>query len=462
MILAFLPSALLIAVTAHLSTNIAAAPFLWVLPLAAFLLTFVLAFQRSPLIPPRLAELMVPVAAIAAILTYALTAELGGLAGIAINLLAFFIIALAWHSALVARRPAARHLTDFYLCMSAGGVLGGAFISLAAPLMFDSVIEFPLLLAVSLLIVPEARALLARRPILAAGALLLVAALVVDPFTSVEYRDRSFFGVVSTRVVGGGDFRVLIHGTTVHGAERISNVEADRPADHRPEPLTYYASDGPLASSIAMEQARRAAPLDVGVVGLGVGSLACYRRQDEAWRFYEIDPAVVAAATDSRLFTFLSVCAPDPTIVLGDARLSLASEPDRSFDVLVIDAFSSDSIPVHLLTREALRLYSEKVRPDGVVLLHISNEYMELASVVAAGAAAEGFAAARMVHLSTERETAEQKLSSDVVVLARDPSRIDAYRAAGWTPLAGGNGVAPWTDDYSNAAAAILRRRGFL
>ncbi|HEX9903836.1 MAG TPA: fused MFS/spermidine synthase [Propylenella sp.] len=461
MALASLPSALLIAVTAHLSTNIAAVPLLWVLPLAVFLLTFVVAFQRSPLVPRRAVELMVPFSAVGAILTYGFSTPLGGLLGIAINLFAFFAIALAWHSALVACRPPARHLTDFYLSMSAGGVLGGAFASLAAPVLFESVVEFPLLLALSLLVVPEARDLLRGRRGLALGGLVAGALVLVTAIDKVEYRDRSFFGVVSTRVVGDGAYRVLVHGTTVHGAERIVGQTVGEGAA-RPEPLTYYAEGGPLASGIALEQARRDQPLTVGVVGLGVGSLACYRRPDEAWRFYEIDPAVITAATNPALFTFVSICARDAAIVPGDARLSLTQEPDGALDILVIDAFSSDSIPVHLLTQEALKLYAEKAGSDGVVLMHISNQFMELGSVIGAGAAAEGLTAARMLHIRPEAETAEQKLSSDVVVLARNPARLEAYLARGWKPLRKREDVAAWTDDYANVMAAILRREGLL
>jgi hypothetical protein len=460
MALAFLPSALLVAVTAHLSTNIAAMPLLWTLPLAAFLLTFVLAFQRDPLIPARPVQILVLLAAVAAILTYGLPTPLGGPLGIAINLFAFFVIALAWHTALVRLRPAAVHLTDFYLCMSAGGVLGGAFTSLAAPLVFDSVIEFPLLLGLSLLVVPESRKLLRSRRAVVFGAALLVAGLSAPAFDKAEYRDRSFFGVVSTRLIGEGGFRVLVHGTTVHGAEHLADAAAD--ADRPPKPLTYYAAGAPLGAAVAMEQARRAAPLEVGVVGLGVGTMACYGQPQETWRFYEIDPAVIAVATDRRLFTFLSACAPDAAIVPGDARLSLAEEPDQRFDILVIDAFSSDAIPVHLLTREALALYARKVRPDGVVLVHISNQFMELASVVAAGAAAEGFLAARMLHRRSSEEVARQELSSDVVVITREPERIADYRAAGWSPLFPQPGVGAWTDDYSNVIGAILRKQGLL
>jgi hypothetical protein len=457
MALAFVPSALLVAITAHISTNIAAAPLLWVLPLAVFLLTFVLAFQRTALIPRRWVEIMVPVAAVAAILTYGFPMVLGGLPGIAINVFALLIIALAWHSELVARRPDASRLTDFYLSMALGGVLGGACTSLAAPLLFDSVLEYPLLLALSLLVVPEALRLLARRVAIPLGLALVMAGFAAHSLSGVEYRDRSFFGVVSTRIEEGA-YRLLVHGTTVHGAERLAGASRSV----RPEPLTYYAEGGPLATAIALEQGRHERPLEVGVVGLGIGSLACYRKPDEAWRFYEIDPAVIAAAGNPHLFTFISSCAAEAPIVQGDARLALAADADRRFDVLVVDAFSSDSIPVHLLTRDALELYADRLRPGGVVLMHISNGFMELASVVAAGARDEGLDGARLLHRRPEAEEADRKFSSDVVVLASDPARIRAYRDAGWEPLHARDDVAAWTDDYSNVVGAILRAQGLL
>lgn len=387
---AFVPSAYLVAVTAYLSTNIAAAPFLWVVPLAVFLLSFMLAFQREPLIPLRAMQLMLPVVIVAAALTMLGISALGMVGAIAINVFALFVVAMTWHGELFLRRPATSHLTEFYLFMSIGGVLGGAFTSLAAPVLFDSVLEFPLLLAAALLAVPECRAL-ARRPIgsvLAGIALLPLAGLHLT--AAGEYQERSFFGVLRTKTAQDGAFRLLLHGTTLHGAQRLSEINS--PNAVRPEPLTYYGADGPIADGLRL--ARVASPsgaLDVGVVGLGAGSLACYAQPGDTWRFFEIDPAVVRMAQDPAWFTFLHVCAPAAPIVQGDARLTIAAEPKSSFDVLVLDAFSSDAIPVHLLTREALRLYWQKIRPGGVLLVHISNRYMELESVVGATASAGGF-----------------------------------------------------------------------
>jgi hypothetical protein len=458
---AFVPSALLVAVTAHLSTNIAAAPFLWVVPLGLYLFTFVLTFQRERLLPHRTVQLMLPAAA-AALLTAFQPTIFGILGGIAVNLFAFFVIAMAWHGELVARRPNAHRLTEFYLFMSLGGVLGGGFTSLAAPVLFDTVLEFPILLAAGLLALPETRSSGWRLAASSAAALIVAGLAVADLSGRVEYRERSFFGVTTTAITENGVFRTLAHGTTVHGGERLRDLSPARPG--RPEPLTYYQADGPLAEGLKLERARApGGTLSVGIVGLGTGSLACYAAPGDDWRFYEIDPTVIRVARDPRRFSFLSECAPDAPVVPGDARLTLAREKSGGFDVLVIDAFSSDAIPVHLLTGEALRLYMQKVRPGGVALLHISNRYMELSGVVAATAAANGMAAARRSHLRSKADVvARLWMSSDVVALTRDPARLEPYRHAGWQPLLPSEGIAPWTDDYSNVSAAILRKQGLL
>jgi SAM-dependent methyltransferase len=458
---AFLPSALLVAVTAHLSTNIAAAPFLWVAPLALYLFSFVLTFQRQRLLPHRTVQLMLPFAA-AALLTAFEPALFGILGGIAVNLFGFFVIAMAWHGELVARRPNTRGLTEFYLFMSLGGVLGGAFTTLAAPVLFNTVVEFPILLAAGLLALPETRSSRWRLAASSAAVLAVAGLAGADLSGRVEYRERSFFGVTTTVLSEDGVFRILSHGTTVHGGERLSDLAPVRPG--RPEPLTYYQAEGPLAEGLRIGRARApGGSLSVGIVGLGTGSLACYAAPGDVWRFYEIDPAVLRVARDARRFNFLAECAPDAPLVQGDARLTLARERPASFDLLVIDAFSSDAIPVHLLTGEALRLYMEKLRPGGVALLHISNRYMELAGVVAATAAANGIAAARRADVRSEADLVERLwMSSDVVALSRDPASLEPYRRAAWKRLLPTKGIAPWTDDYANVGAAILRKQGLL
>lgn len=454
---AFLPSALLVAVTAHLSTNIAAAPFLWVVPLAIFLLTFVLTFRRGRRARPRALQVLLAPAAAAALATIYQPSLFGVLGGIAVNLFAFFVIAMVWHGELVARRPPAARLTEFYLSMSVGGVLGGAFTSLAAPVIFDSVAEFPLLLVASVLALPEARRALARPVGLAA---LGVVALLFgySTLSSNDYRDRSFFGVTIVRDTADGQFRLLFHGVTIHGAEKLAELHAAHP-----EPITYYTPEGPLALATRVQRARTPHAMAVGAVGLGAGSMACNSAPGEDWRFYEIDAAVVRVATNPQQFTFLSACAPDATIVLGDARLTLASEPDGAFDLLIVDAFSSDAIPLHLLTREAFALYMRKLRPGGVIVMNITNRFVELPSVVAATTAAAGLDAAFLKQERSDEELDALRARSDVAVVARSAADLAPFRAAGFAPLpADAASPAPWTDDYSNVVSAILRKQGLL
>ncbi|MBL8672118.1 MAG: fused MFS/spermidine synthase, partial [Alphaproteobacteria bacterium] len=432
--LAAVPSGLLVAVTAHVSTDVAAAPLLWVVPLALYLATFVLAFQPQDGIRHRATLFLQPlaIAAVAAAIGMGTRLHLGF--AVAAHLLGFFVVALAWHGELARRRPAPRHLTLFYVALSAGGMVGGMFCGLAAPHLFSWIAEYPLLLvaaalfrpglalprgrasrgahaaalalAVALLLpgflgrsdlvtgliaqlgadsydvqraaawaIPAAALLLARQPLRFAGAialgLLLLRAYPLDG--GREATGRSFFGVHKVSETADGRFRVLHHGTTVHGAQRIRDDEGRPIEAERPEPLTYYHRGSPMARVLAAARESAGGPLRVAVIGLGTGSLACYARPGDVWRFFEIDPAIVRVARDPARFSFLSSCAPDVPIVLGDARLTLAALPDASFDVIVVDAFSSDAIPVHLMTREAMAIYRAKAVPGGLVALHVSN-----------------------------------------------------------------------------------------
>jgi hypothetical protein len=454
--LASVPAGLLVAVTAHISTNVAAAPFLWVMPLALYLLTFVITFQRRPIVPHRWMCGVLPITTVAAFVTLYGHIPLGIVTETAINLLAFFVAAMVCHGELVARRPDASHLTEFYLWMSVGGVLGGAFTTLVSPVVFRTVLEYPLLVAAALLALPETRTIVGRRPrLFAIGGVVVVAALWMGGSHVID-RERSFFGVVTVSLSSDGGYRILTHGTTIHGAERIADPAK---STGRPEPLTYYTAEGPLASAIGAARARFGRPLNIGIVGLGAGSLACYAAKGDKWRFYEIDPAVVRVATDSRYFTFLSTCAPHVPIVIGDARLTVMREPDATFDVLVIDAFSSDAIPVHLMTREAIAGYFAKLAPGGIVVMHISNQYMELRSVLAAIAEDRNLAGVSRLDLRSAADRDAMRQSSEAVVLARSPDDVRRFLDLGWRWLKvdSANPVRPWTDDYSNVFGAIMR-----
>jgi hypothetical protein len=250
---------------------------------------------------------------------------------------------------------------------------------------------------------------------------------------------------------------MLSHGTTVHGVQAVRDA-AGAQLSGRPEPLAYYHAGGGLAGGLEALRVGRAAPPSVGLVGLGSGAMVCHARPGERWRAYEIDAAVLRLARDPRLFSFIERCVPDLPVVLGDARLSLVDEPRGSHDILIVDAFSSDSIPIHLLTREALALYVDKLSEDGAVLLHVSNRYLELASVIAAMAAERDLVALQRISSVTPQEVAEFRLPSNVVAVARRASpQASALEGAGFKPLTPRPDVAPWTDGHADLIGALWR-----
>lgn len=506
---AFIPSGLMVAVTAYISTDVAAAPFLWVIPLALFLLTFVLIFRDKPLVPMALIERLLPAFA-AALVVLTVIGDLFFAILLAVHVSFFFLAALVCHNQLYQLRPAADRLTEFYLWMSVGGVLGGLFCGLIAPQIFANVVEYPILVVVAVLALPQVwqanpgTIMRQAGPILLVGALAIVglliatgagttapsrwvhgALLIVAGSTILIYRrpimvaatlvvlfgaidtvrqlqgghiyERSFFGVHKIMTMDDGQFRVLSHGTTIHGAMRIRSIDG-APMSGQPTPLTYYHQQAPIAESL-----RAVAPRDggrrVAVVGLGSGAHACNGMPGDIWSYFEIDPDVVKIARDGTKFAFLSACAPNARLVVGDARLTLAKEAPSSFDYLLIDAFSSDSIPVHLLTKQALQLYTERLAPGGILVLHISNRHMELESVIATMARELGLAArAKYFKPSNEAVNLDEPLPTHVVVLARSDADFGGLdEATGWRPLNDQNTEA-WTDDFSNIVTSIWRR----
>jgi hypothetical protein len=503
--LAAIPSGLVIAVTAHLTTDIAAAPFLWVIPLALYLLTFVAIFRERPWISHaaivRLTPFVVAPLAVGVV---------GGdkvfwLATIVLNVVGFVVLTMLCHGELYARRPSPRRVTEFYLLTSLGGVIGGVFAGLAAPHVFNGTHEYPILIALALLALPGALAgrpqkLLAdalpalalavilvllwsatdiRLPASAAiyiqiGLIALVAlmlierrkplrvfSLVVLSFVVTEFwradvtrieTVRSFFGVHRIVELDSGKFRLLYHGTTIHGAEQVRGDDG-APLTGRPEPLTYYYTGGPISDGIAAARTAGNRLKRVAAIGLGTGSLACHREAGEAWTFFEIDPEVIRIARDPRLFRFLSACAPDAPIVLGDARLTLDAQREP-YDLIVLDAFSSDAIPVHLLTREAFAGYLARLAPQGVIVVHISNRHMELAPVVAG----QGL----VTYLKEDREAggADFRANARVGVLARAVDDLgDLPMRPGWELLVPEANTPAWTDDFSNILGAIWRKK---
>jgi hypothetical protein len=504
--LAFVPSGLLVAFTTYLTTDLASAPLLWVVPLALFLLTFLVVFRDRALISPRLLMALQPLSMAGVLVANEWTGELSWALAAALGLLAFLITSLLAHGQLYARRPGAGALTSFYLWMSLGGVLGGAFAALAAPQLYTNVGEFPLLLGLGMLCRPTWRAPIASRrqqilflllvvfacagvllfahvasglfadrhsvrlPVLAVLGLALIAArrspqaelalsaaLLVGvawlPFASTPvYATRTFFGTHRVVDTAGGAFRLLLHGTTLHGVEK-------KGGEGRPIPLGYYHPAGPIARSIGLARIAAggpATPLRIGIVGLGTGALSCYSLPGDRWRFFEIDPAVVRIATNAAYFRYWSACAEGAEIVLGDARLTLAREGAGAFDLLVLDAFSSDAVPIHLLTLEAFRLYASLLAPRGILTLHISNQNVDLPPVIEANLTQ----LPQLTGVYAEGERGPGALASQVVLVAQQGELLDPALTFPKARRLGATTVRPWSDDYSDILSAMLRRYG--
>jgi hypothetical protein len=514
-ILAAIPSSLMLGVTTHLTTDVASAPFLWVAPLALYLLTFILAFQAKPVMSQWLTLTLqaAAVAACATLLPFRLTAFPLQLL---VHLSAFFFTALVCHQTLVARRPPPARLTEFYLWMSFGGVVGGAFNAFVAPVIFDNVWEYPLVLALATLARPVDAPMrrwvfvvlpvgiiagvaapmvisfvppqLAAKPVIwgltdaqlfDVSAKLLLAVASVSAFL-VRFRYwpffmliavlslgasaaaervnataswRSFFGVVRESEARadplGGRIRMMAHGTTLHGAQAQSPL-------FRCRPLVYYAPETPIGQVMAWKREQSPA-LRIGVVGLGTGSMAAYVRRSDHLTFFEIDPLVIRLASDPRHFSYTTECAQGPVdYVLGDARLTLGRQPAGQFDVLLIDAFSSDAVPTHLLTVEAVRGYLSKLKPNGVVILHLSNRNLELDGPAQAVAHAAG--GVGLVQKYEAPISGAWISSEDAVVIGRTPQAMGTLAEdLRWEPI-DPTQARPWTDDYTNLVGALWRR----
>jgi hypothetical protein len=507
---AAVPAGLCIAVTAYITTDLAAVPFLWVVPLALYLLTFVGIFRERPWFSHSWVLRLVPYAVAPLAISLLGGTKAYWLVTIVLNLAAFVLIALACHGEAYRLRPAPGRLTEFYLWLAFGGVVGGVFAALVAPNVFNNTYEYPVLLSAALLVLPGVFAGGTTTFLRQAGPLLVAAALVaaVPALFDVSLPEaaqlpmqlllvalaalmllqvkrparflgltvlafaitsawqaggrpvetvRSFFGV--HRAVESADrvYRILYHGTTIHGAQRVRDEEG-RPVGGRPEPLTYYYFGGPISQVVEAVRQARGGLEHVAVVGLGTGSMACHKHDGESWRFYEIDPEVIRLARNPAIFRFLSACAPDVGIVVGDARITLSASKDR-YDLIVLDAFSSDAIPVHLLTREAFAANRARLKPKGVIAVHVSNRYMELVSVVAAVGAAEGLVGYFGRDEGANDFRKSYRAKAQVVALARAADELGALTSLGnWRRLDPPPSVAPWSDDYSDVLGALVRQ----
>jgi hypothetical protein len=506
LLLAAVPSGLLSAVTNFIATDLVSAPLLWVAPLATYLASFIIAFSPRGGTAVRLSVLAAPAMVTLLWVPYGSAGGWPILAILIVELVSFGIVAVALHGRLAQNRPHPAHLTEFYLILALGGALASAFVAVFAPVVFPGVWEYPILLVGALigpaLVAPRAeratrdaghgldfgpflsgfRGRLASyvavgaallgilmatgalateagvRWLLVGGLVLLVGAkpwflaastaLVLALATFVlqpppDFQARSFFGVSEVLTSSDGQLRLLMNGTTVHGSQATDPVV-------RGEPQSYYVRNGPVGELFALTTARvdsTGMPAQVGVFGLGGGALAAYATKDVDMTFFEIDPVVISVANDPRYFTYLSDAPRHPTIVPGDARLSIQAQPADRFDMLILDAFSSDSPPVHLLTTEAIASDLRTLKPNGVLAIHVSSRYYDLTPPVAAGAVEQGLTILERWHaVGAVHEPAE--LPSHWLAAVRDPAAIAALRVQGWTDVAPADH--PFTDDYAD------------
>ncbi len=515
-ILAAIPSGLMLSTSLHLTTDIVAMPLLWVIPLGLYLLSFSVAFATGR----ALANAITAVAPL--VLIIGGCAALAGVRGFPLTmavaaLLTLFVVAVALHTRMYDTRPAPAQLTGFYLAMSVGGVLGGVFCAIIAPLLFDWTYEHPLLLVAAALcigrkplfgwaerlwagsrryvltaallvigllvsmagegvILPSLKSeglraaafvFLCAVAVVAIGNRLLLAGMLAYLMLclggwnklALSAQDgaltRSYFGVYQVRN-RGSDVRVLVHGTTLHGMQnRTPGLEA--------MPTSYYAPRSGVG--LAMRAAPRLYGPDarIGVVGLGTGTLGCYRQPGQSWRFYEIDPVMIRLARDSGAFTFLARCQPRPDIALGDARIMLSQEKGPPLDILAVDAFSSDSVPMHLLTREAFATYAKRLNPEGLLLVHISNRYLDLEPVIAAAAKEGGWDARMRFYQPAIKDARYHYSASNWIAMSRSRATLARLTATTgedlWQDPTGRPGFRAWTDDYGSILPIIKSLR---
>jgi hypothetical protein len=501
--LSFVPSSLMLGVTTSLTSDLPPIPLFWVVPLAIYLLTFVLVFARKPIVPHAVMVRRLPFVILIATVPIVFRSELALWMMILLDLAALFAAAMVCHGELAKSRPAARHLTEFYLWLAVGGLLGGVFNGLIAPSVFSYVVEYPIALVLTAMLrpavsVPEpdpaARRLdfglpialgvalvaaiwashaaglaqtpffllfgfgpailvcfsFSRRPLrfgLGLAAVFLASAFHGGQFGRVVHAERSFYGVYRVSTDATEKYRQLFHGSTLHGMQSLD------PRRSR-EPLAYYHRTGPIGQVFAALTGRDSMK-NVGLVGLGAGSTACYGEPGQEFTFFEIDPAVERMARDPRYFTFLRDC--PAKVILGDARLSLKNTKGHEYGLIILDAFSGDAIPMHLLTREALNLYLAKTTGDGVLAFHISSRFLDLRPVLAGLARDAGLVCFIEEDMKlSPADRASGKFTSTWAVMARRPSDLGALAVnPRWVSVAAWPDAKLWTDDYSSILGII-------
>lgn len=506
MVLAFVPSSLLLGLTNFISTDIASVPLLWIIPLTLYLLSFVIVFSKwNKILHPSMVALQPMVLLPFLAYSFINPAVLPYWLDLTLHLLAFFLAIMVCHGELAKQRPHTRHLTDYYLIMSFAGMLGGMFNTFIAPFLFNGVYEYPIMIIAALLLRPKLKAAPggAVKPwviqtlfpafVLAAGitvylladnlplyldaigaGLILLAGLTyafraqplalalltgsVIFFTmglhsllsNTLFQDRTFFGVLSVRESVLLDekghpenYHELFHGTTKHGAQRLA-------AHLERTPLTYYSRPGPMGQ-LFKEFDDHNNDWTIGIVGLGAGALVCYAKPQQHWTFYEIDPLVIEIARNPAYFTYLKHCGPNATMRVGDARLSLQDEPERKFDLLIMDAFSSDSVPTHLLTQEAIQLYFNKLKSNGILAFHITNRHLDLKKVLADHAKQLKLAA--LIQEFKPQQDIPLVVATDWMVIAKKAETLEPLlksRLGNWQKAPLYFDMKPWTDDFTN------------
>ncbi len=499
--LAFVPSSLLLGLTNFISTDIAAVPLLWIIPLTLYLLSFILVFSHwAPRIHPFMLAAQPVVLLPFIAFSFINPAVLPYWLNLLLHLLAFFVAIMVCHGVLAKNRPHTRHLTDFYLIMSFAGMLGGMFNTFVAPFIFDGVYEYPIMIVAALMLRPgffgqhwrnqlwlPALILMTglavyfstdqlpvfldsigvvlilltgvtyafrQQPLslaLLSGLILFFSHGLHSLLSNTLFQERSFFGVFSVREAvmlneqhRPEKYHELFHGTTKHGAQRLK-------PPYVTIPYTYYSRPGPIGQLFKVYDDQDA-DWSIASVGLGAGALACYAKPTQNWRFYEIDPLVIKIAKTPGYFSYLSRCAPSAPIIVGDGRLSLQHEPDHRFDLLILDAFSSDSVPTHLLTREAMVLYFSKLKSDGILAFHITNRHLVLKKVLADHAQKLKLAAL-IQEFKPPADTIPLIVATDWVVMSKDAGRLQALqqsRLGKWQKLPLYFDMKSWTDDFTN------------
>ncbi len=522
LVLAFIPSSLMLGVTTFITSDVATVPLLWIAPLAMYVASFIIVFARKPIISNKQIRNIQALLIIALLVNMILQFVIDPYLLIALNFGLFFFSALSCHMELAAARPDARRLTEFYLVMSIGGALGGFLNAIIAPVFFIIPIEYALALAACAFMrysvdsaqplkkdIHRFKAFVKARGMDAlftwefllvfviffsalfsfsspqnavhyaaaamAGAALLyfinrrwifavMTSLILflfPPgyfsgnflFKDILYRDSNFFGVIKVVDTVSGE-RILLHGVTNHGTQALD-------PKLRLTPLSYYGAISPIAD-VFRNLDRSPGRQNVAVLGLGAGVTACFSRKGRHFDFFEIDPAVIEVAQNTKYFTYLSDCRSPYDIIPGDGRLTLKTMPDHSYDVIVLDAFTSDNIPAHLLTIEAIEMYLRKLKPGGAVVFNITNNYLDIEPILAKAAEKLGIPGYARASIGKKIEGTQLSYYPADFFSFSSNARYNAYlEQAGWTKARFRPGVNLWTDQFSNIVMVLGNRTGF-